>query len=267
MRGKKSRQAVDAAGLRLAAGDPEDVAEATPAPSRWRRRWCALESLTNSTLPWRPTCSMRCARPGKLRRPCCDASSASRPSASAARGGAGGVLRVVHAAQRADAAEIARSSLPRAAATLHDRLVLDDRCRRPAAGRTEIRTHRACRRARAGRRSPRHQSSSTPTIARAVRLHAGDQPLLDRGVVLHACRGGRDGPRVTLSRMPTRRIERRREIDLVGRALDHVDAARRAAARATGSRCRYCRRAGRRSRPRAADARSAPSWSTCRWCR
>ena len=46
-----------------------------------------------------------------------------------------------------------------------------------------------------------------------------------------------------------RRIERGREIDLIGRHFDHVHAARRAAARATGSRCRYCRRAGRRSRP------------------
>src|ERR1043165_7417816 len=29
----------------------------------------ALESLTNSTCPLRPTCSMRCARPGKLSSP------------------------------------------------------------------------------------------------------------------------------------------------------------------------------------------------------
>ncbi len=42
--------------------------------------------------------------------------------------------------------------------------------------------------------------------------------------------------------MPTRRIERGRQIDLVGRALDHMDVACGAAARVAGSARRYCRR-------------------------
>src|SRR3954471_18118490 len=82
-----------------------------------------LESLTNSTLPRRPTCSMRCARPGKLRRPFCRISAES-PSASAQaaaqavwkdsggepereRAGrrTGRFLRIVQPAQRADAAD------------------------------------------------------------------------------------------------------------------------------------------------------------------
>ena len=46
-----------------------------------------------------------------------------------------------------------------------------------------------------------------------------------------------------------RRIERRRKIDLIGRAFDHVGAALRPAARARGSRCRYCRPSARRGRP------------------
>ena len=40
----------------------------------------ALESLTNSTLPFRPTCSMRCARPGNETSPFWIASG-DRPSA------------------------------------------------------------------------------------------------------------------------------------------------------------------------------------------
>ena len=48
--------------------------------------------------------------------------------------------------------------------------------------------------------------------------------------------------------MPTDGIERGREIDLVGRALDHVRAAGARRLQRQDRRCRYCRRAARRSR-------------------
>ena len=59
----------------------------------------------------------------------------------------------------------------------------------------------------------------------ALRLHAGDQPLLHRGVVLERA----VAVEVVLADVEQDadgRIERGREIDLVGRHLDHVDAAR-----------------------------------------
>src|SRR5215472_14192160 len=70
-----------------------------------------LESLTNSTWPRRPTCSMRCARPGKLRRPFCRTS---RPTPSAS----------AQATQRADAAD-PRDFAARAAGRAQDGFMLD----------------------------------------------------------------------------------------------------------------------------------------------
>ena len=68
---KELRQADDPAALRLAAGNPEDVMKAR------QRLGCGIgvrgfQSLTNSTLPLRPTCCMRCASPGKLHQPFLD---------------------------------------------------------------------------------------------------------------------------------------------------------------------------------------------------
>ncbi len=66
MRGKNGCQRRDAAGLGAAAGDPEYVGERSQRLRGRVRDWCALESLTNSTAPLRPTCSMRCAEPGSF---------------------------------------------------------------------------------------------------------------------------------------------------------------------------------------------------------
>ena len=88
---------------------------------------------------------------------------------------------------------------------------------------TEMRTTRlpAC-----SRRSAmlRHQMSSTPTIDGALRLHAGDQPLLHRGVMLQRAVTV-DMVFADIEQNADGRIERRREIDLVGRHLDHMHAA------------------------------------------
>src|SRR5580658_287825 len=70
-----------------------------------------LESLTNSTLSHRPTCSMRWARPGKLRRPFCRVS---RPTPSAN----------AQAEQRTDAAD-PRDLAARAAGGAQDGFMFD----------------------------------------------------------------------------------------------------------------------------------------------
>ena len=61
-------QRFDAALFRAAAEDPEDVLNESSAFSA-ASALVALESLTKSTLPSRPTSSRRCASPGKLARP------------------------------------------------------------------------------------------------------------------------------------------------------------------------------------------------------
>ena len=65
----------------------------------------ALESLTNSTRPWRPIGCMRWARPGNVARPFLDGGEV-EAERDAGGDGAGRVLRIVRAAQRADAGEI-----------------------------------------------------------------------------------------------------------------------------------------------------------------
>jgi hypothetical protein len=62
----------------------------------------ALESLTNSTRPLRPTCSMRCARPGKALEPGLNFAEVN-PTFQAGGDRSKRVLRIVLAAQRADA--------------------------------------------------------------------------------------------------------------------------------------------------------------------
>ena len=68
----------------------------------------------------------------------------------------------------------------------------------------------------------RHQMSSTPTIA--LPLHARDQPLLHRGVMIERAVAV-DMVLADIDEDADGRIERGREIDLVGRHLDHMHAA------------------------------------------
>ena len=128
-----------------------------------------------------------------------------------------------------------------AAGGLHDLLGLDIE----AVGERPAHRHAhdaACRRARCGRRRPgtscrrRRRSRCRPPARRrpaapSRRRSASSVPWRSRW------------SSVTLMQDADRRIERGREIDLIGRHLDHVHAAARAAARARGWRCRYCRRA------------------------
>ena len=153
----------DAAGLRLAAGDPEDIGE-----GRQRLRGGigvgALESLTNSTLPLRPTCSMRCARPGKLRRP---SAMRSRRRGRARARGRGARRRSAHCAGRAASrCRRGRAIASRlAAGGAHDARRPRHRCRRRSGASDRDRARRACR-ARAMRSAAaRHQASSTPITA------------------------------------------------------------------------------------------------------
>ncbi len=127
----------------------------------------ALESLTNSTLPMRPTCSMRCARPGNDRKPVLRSRRRRARDAKRGRAGAGGVLRVVAAAQRADAAEIARARRRGLAVACETICGRRRRRARPAAALAHRDAHDA---PVAGALEPvgrwrRRQSSSTPTIA------------------------------------------------------------------------------------------------------
>ena len=83
----------------------------------------ALESLTNSTAPLRPTCSMRWASPGNERSPRWIAC-ASRPSASAAPVAQAAFCALCRSAQRIDAAEMG-DRLRGPAAGLQDGVGLD----------------------------------------------------------------------------------------------------------------------------------------------
>src|SRR6266568_1960873 len=143
----------------------------------------ALESLTNSTRPLRPTCSMRWARPGNDRRPRSIVSGAS-PSASAAA-----------------VAQAAFWAL----------------CR----PRSEPMQHRDSRHALAGAFEPLGNFLRPFVVdaddGGAVRRDAFDQPRLDRRVTRD-----RAVPiemvRRDIEQDADRGIEARREIDLIGRA-------------------------------------------------
>ncbi len=177
--------------------------------------------------------------------------------------GAGRVLRIVQAAQRADAAD-PRHLAARAARRAQNGFALDI----DAVGQRIF--HGDADHALARLLDPVGDVAAPAVVDAddrgAVRLHAGDQPLLHRGVMLQRA-VAIDMVLADVEQDADRGIERRRKIDLVGRHLDHVHARPSAAAPATGSRCRYCRPSGCRSRRPASDARSAPSWWTCRWCR
>ena len=151
----------------------------------------ALESLTNSTRALAADLLHAVGEPGERAQPALDllGRHAERERGAA---GAGGVLRIVHAAQRADAAEL-RDAARGAARRQHDLPGLDiepvgERARAPR------RAARACLRARCGRPTAWHQLSSTPTMAvpsAARRRPAAPSPRRNA----QACHGGRDGPR------------------------------------------------------------------------
>ena len=136
--------------------------------------------------------------------------------------GAGRVLRIVQAAQRADAAD-PRDLAARAAGGAQDGFALDIDAV-GAADSSPRRAPRACPHRSMRSAVLRHQPSSTPTIAVPLRLHAGDQTLLHRGVMLQRAVAV-DMVLADIEQDADGRIERGREIDLVGRHLDDMDAA------------------------------------------
>src|SRR4029078_4993823 len=133
---------------------------------------------------------------------------------------------------------------------------------------------------RAGRGDPRGRRCAPGVIdadhRSAAGRHAGHQALLDGRVVVHRA-VAIEVVFAEIDEHADGRIDRGREIDLIGGTLDHVVAARprareaqarpTAVAPATGSPCRCCRPSARPCRPPGANALSAPWWWTCRWCR
>ena len=111
---------------------------------------------------------------------------AGSPPASTSEGqrdgdGGGRVLRIVRAAQRADAREVGDGAVPLAVAP--DERRRRPRTRRRASGSAEMRRRRARRslRRRVGDRAAHRRRRRRST----ARSRLGDQPLLDRRVVLH----------------------------------------------------------------------------------
>ena len=190
---EKVRERGDAAGLRLAAGDPEDVGEA----GQRLRRGVGVGRLgivdeQHAALAGRPApCDARGRETSAGPAWICVAVEAERQRRARPRR-----RRSAHCARRAASRcrrdrRSGRALPPRG----HDRIARPRRrCRRASGRRTETRTTRLPARCIAlGRRR-------APVVVDAddrgaVRRHAGDQPLLDGGVVRPACRGGRDGPR------------------------------------------------------------------------
>ena len=179
----------------------------------------ALLSLMKSTCPSRPISSRRCGRPGNVRRArrpppparrprmnaqrsprarsgCCAGRAASRCPTRSANAPSG----PVHGAR-------ATSSVPTA---YH-----------PCGTRSRAETMSTQLRSASRRRSTmsRHQSSSSPMMARPARL---DQSRLQRRVVLHGAVAVEVIGRI-LSRTPMLGIERGRQLDLERRHLDHMD--------------------------------------------
>ena len=137
-------------------------------------------------------------------------------------GGAGRVLRVVLAAQRADAAELCDLAA-RAARGAHDGAVLD----MDAGGQRVL--DRDPHHVLAGAIEPVGDVAAETIVDAddrgAAGLHAGDEALLHRSVM----RDGAVTVDVVLADIEQNAdggIERGREVDLVGRHLDDVDAAR-----------------------------------------
>ena len=191
MRGKNVAQRFDAAGLRLAAGDPENIAEAG---QRLRRRigigGLGIVDEQNGAAAADFLHAMR--EPGKRAQPGLDRR---RLKAERQRGGrgAGGVLRVVQAAQRADAAELGDRRAP-AAVRAHDALPRRHRC--PSA---QFTPHRNAHHALAGLREPIGDGAA-PFVIDADDRGAVVAARRRRGVPspprnAPSCRGDRDGLR------------------------------------------------------------------------
>ncbi len=188
----------------------------------------ALESLTKSTLPLRPTSSSRCGRPGNV----FNAAAMSRRLEAAMQGSGaskGRVLRIVLAAQGGDAGEVAQHlglrvglvfAFPYDLRAAHE---ITPRQRVLGGNRYDVGL---------GLIEPPLPIASVQLIVdadqRQIRLR--DQPLLDRGVVLDRA-VTIEMIRADVGENADRRIEARREIDLIGRAFDHVDIGCSSAAR------------------------------------
>ena len=223
----------------------------------------ALESLTKSTLPVRPTSSMRCARPGNDRRPRWIASG--DEAERERRGGAQAAFCALCAPRSEPMPASCATGARGAARGAHHLIAPRRRGRRESGRRAETRTTRLP--ARLDAVGDRLAPVVVDADDRGAAAHAGDQPLLDRGVVLQACRGGRDGPAVTLSRMPTEgssdgaRSIWKDEHSITWTRPGAGGSEREDRGADIAAELRVVARAAR------GDARSAPSWSTCRWCR
>ena len=177
----------------------------------------ALESLTNSTRPMRRTSSMRWARPGKLRS---DFGELVPGQAKAARGGKcrAGVLRVVRAAQGADAFE-AGAVLDGA---VHDLEKLASFGINPCIHRMVCRNSERPDAARSG--------ALRDGVAKAVigadngRLRILEDRLLHGGVVFEAAVPV-DVVRRDVEQDRGVGVEARRQVELEAGELDHVMAA------------------------------------------
>ncbi len=154
---------------------------------------------------------MRWARPGN------------DPERERRGGGAGGILGIVPAPQRADAADARERSRLAAGLGFHDAIGLG------VEPMLEPPQHRDSRHVLAGPFEPVCDFLRPFVVdtddGGAVRRNAFDQPRLDGRITLD-----RAVPiemvRRDIEQDADRRVEARREIDLIGRALDHVGAAR-----------------------------------------
>ncbi len=190
MRGKKPASDADAAGLRLAAGDPENVGEA--GQRLGGGVGIGRLGVVDEQHAADASDLLHAVREAGKRHQALLDRVGREPERERGADGAGGVLRIVHAAQRADAADMGDGARG-AARRLHDLLGLDIEPvgERPA--------HRDANEPIAGALDA-VGGGGAPVVVDAddrgsVLLHARDQPLLHGGVVRAACRGGRDGPR------------------------------------------------------------------------
>ena len=179
-----------------------------------------LESLTNSTLPRRPTCSMRCASPGKLRKPFCR-TSADMPIASA-QAEAHAAFCALCRPRNEPMPPSRATSLRAPPEALHNGFALDIDTVRQRILHGDA--HHAF-----SRLIETIGDVAAPDVvdaddAGALRLHAGNQARLHGGIMLQRA-VTIDVVFADIEQDADGRIERGREIDLVGRHLDHMHAA------------------------------------------
>ena len=180
----------------------------------------ALESLTNSTLPLRAMVSIRCARPGNERSPLWMASGVS-PIASAAPAAQAAFWALWTPRSDPMPRRLASGPAP-APGGLDDLIALDIETlgERPQ--------HRDAHHPLAGALDALGARAAPivvdPDDRGTVALDAGDQPLLDGRIIAQRTMTV-DVVLADIEQNSDRGIERRREVDLVGRHLDDVDAA------------------------------------------